>query len=129
MDQINELAQRVRDLSFAVRLGIAVVIGAFSLQAHIVLARAPSFREIFADLLEGKSLPPIARVYLAHSAWIEFGTLVMALLGIVCLFSCQKRLWSIPLGLIVAIVTIAVTQLAIFAFQLPLIQIISALAK
>ncbi len=129
MDQMDQLERQVRNLSLAVRLGVAVIIAAFALQAHFILARAPSFRVLFAELLEGKKLPDITRFFFNHSAFLSTGTIVVALLAIAALFVFQRKIWCIPVGLFIGIVCFAVTQLAGFAFQLPMVQILQCLSR
>ncbi len=128
MERIDKLEQRVRNLSLAVRLGVAVVTGAFALQCWIVLARAPHLGEIFSDLLGGAALPALTVFFLSFATPIAVGSCVIALVAIVCLFAFPNQSWTIPLGVFVAIVVIAITQLAAFSFQLPMIHIISSLS-
>lgn len=128
MDRIEKLEQRVYNLSLAVRLGVAVVTAVFGLQCWIVLSRAPHFSNIFEDLLGGAALPSFTVFFLTFATPIAIGACVLALLSIVCLFACPNQPWSIPLGVFVAIIIIAVTQLAAFSFQLPMMHIISNLA-
>ena len=128
MEKIDQLEQHVRNLSLAVRLGVAVVTAAFTVQCCIVLSQAPNFQQIFEDLLGGMALPPLTVFFMTFSIPITIGAVVMALLIIAGLFVLPRKPWCIPLGILVAIVIIAVTQLAVFSFQLPLLQIISQLS-
>ena len=128
MDRIDQLEKRVRDLSLAVRLGVAVVTAAFALQCWIVLARAPHFGDIFADLLGGAALPALTVFFLSFATPIAIGACVLALLAILCLFVFPNQSWTIPMGVFVAIIVIAVTQLAAFSFQLPMMHISSSLS-
>ena len=129
MDRIDQLEKRVRNLSIAVRLGVAVVTAAFAIQCWIVLARAPHFGDIFADLLGGAALPALTVFFLSFATPIAIGACVLALLTIVCLFAFPHQSWTIPLGVFVAIIIIAITQLAAFSFQLPMMHIISSLSS
>ena len=128
MERIDQLDQQVRNLSLAVRLGLTVVIAAFAFQCCVVLARAPHFGEIFADLFEGAALPALTQFFLSFSLPITIGVVVLSVVSIVALFALPKQIWSIPLGVLVAIITVATSQLAAFSFQMPLLRIISMMS-
>lgn len=129
MERIDELEREVRSLSLAVRLGVSVVIAAFAIQSCVILARAHHFRTIFTELFEGTALPVMTTFFLTSAAPIAAGSVVFALLAITAQFVCARQVWCIPFGVFVAITTVAVAQLAAFSFQMPLLQIISSLAK
>jgi hypothetical protein len=129
MERIDQLEREVRNLSLAVRLGVSVVIAAFAIQSCVILARAPHFRTIFAELLEGTALPVMTTFFLTFATPIVAGSVVLALLAITAQFVFARQVWCIPFGVFVAITTVAVAQLANFAFQMPFFQIISSLAK
>lgn len=129
MERIDQLEREVRNLSLAVRLGVSVVIAAFAIQSCVILARAPHFRTIFAELLEGTALPVMTTFFLTSATPIAAGIAVLALLAITAQFLFARQVWCIPFGVFVAITTVAVAQLATFAFQMPLFQIISSLGK
>lgn len=128
MDRTEQLEQRVRNLALALRLGLAVVTAAFGLQCWIVLTRAPYYRDIFAELLGGAALPAMTGFFLSFATPTAIGVVVLALLAIVSLFVFPDKSWTILLGVLVAIVVLAVTELAALSFQLPMIRLISSLS-
>lgn len=128
MEEIEQLRRQVRDLSLAVRLGVSVVIAAFTLHCTVVLTRAPQFGEIFGDLLDGAPLPILTQFFLSFAIPTAVGIVILALVAIAALFTLPRQVWTIPFGIFVAIATATISQLAAFSLQLPLLRIISSLS-
>ncbi len=128
MERIDQLERQVRNLSLAVRLGLVAVIAAFALQCCAVLARAPHSADIFADLLAGAPLPVLTQFFLSFSMHATVAVIVLALVSIGVLFAFPRQVWSIPFGVLAAVATVAVTQLAAFSLQMPMLQIINSLS-
>jgi hypothetical protein len=129
MDRIEELERNVRSLSIAVRLLTAVVIAAFALGTFFVLGKSANFQKVLASMLAEHTLPAMTRFVLEFARPIAVVNAAVGLLAIIALFTFSKKAWCIPVAVFVAIIGIAVAQLATVASQLPLLKVISVFAK
>jgi len=126
MDRMEKLEQEVDRLSLAIRVGLAAIVLGFGVRAYMTLSRAGQYTAIIADYLEGGTdLPAITVFFTTFSVPILIGLAVLALSSLVLLFRFPKQTWVIPFAIAVAVAAIVLSELALFAFQMPLVRIIS----
>ena len=127
MDRIDQLERDIARLSLAVRLGLAAVIIGFLARSFTTLARAKQLGMIFEDLFGGKPLPPLTQFFLAFSTHISVGLSVFGLAAVALLFVRPRAVWSMPVGVFVAVTSIVISETALLALQAPFLSIISQL--
>ena len=130
MERIDQLERQVRNLSLAVRLGLAVIIAAFATQSCVVLSQGHSFSVLCINMFGSPNqITAMSIFFFEFATHIMAGIVIIAVLTIVSLFAFSRQVWCIPVGVLAAIIVIAVGQLAVFAFQLPMVKIVTLMAK
>ena len=130
MERIDQLEKEVRILSISVRAGTGVLIAGFASQCCFMLSRVDAFRTIFKDLLGPDSkLPSMTIFFMNNAMMIMIALVIIGVLTIFILGMKRTRVWSVPLGVAVALITIVTAQFATYSLELPLIGIISQLSK
>lgn len=79
------------------------------------------------DLLGDKPLPILTQFFINFSTPISIGLAVLGLTVVILLFTAPKQVWTVPAGILVAVVSIIVSETAVLAFQTPFLQIVSSL--
>jgi hypothetical protein len=130
MERIEQLEKEIRILSASLRVGTALLIAGFSAQCWFILSRAGEFRMIYRDLLGPDSrLPAMTALFVNNATAIMLSVLIGGAFAIALLCVKRARVWSVPLGIAVAVVTIGTAQFARFSLDLPMIGIMGQLSK
>ena len=123
METLDSTARRLNQLSLAVRLFAALLVGAAVIHCVLALYRAPRFEQVYADLSIKSGLPVATEFLILHWTSVAVGVSVVGMLNIALLLALPRHVWSIPLAAVVVIGACAIAELALYVLQQPLAEI------
>jgi Na+-translocating ferredoxin:NAD+ oxidoreductase RnfD subunit len=125
VERIEELEKQVKMLSSGVRFGIITAILILTSNYCHILFVADKQRRLLDDLLQGEPLPLLTQFIFDYSGYLVTGTILLSILAIVILFIFKHRVWSIPIGILSAILTCIAIQMTSRAIFEPFLKIIN----
>jgi len=123
INRIEGLERRVAVLSQSLRLMVGMLVCASAVRSSVVMLRVPQYKEMFADLLGGTTLPFSTAFFLAYSTPIFGAVWVLSAAALLSLMFLSDRAWAIPFSVVLVAFCITITESASYALMQPFISI------
>lgn len=117
--RIENLEKRTKFSESAIYITIFIILGISILINFTVTLSTPSFEKIFADLLEGETLPSLTALVLNYSFYALIIDLIFTI-TLILLCVMKKLKYFLPLGIIFIIMLFLKAAIIFIGLLLPL---------